>query len=176
VSVSAINPDQYNCIGFASVVSESVPSGPQIQAAKGRCGIHATIDNTCSQTNNFVFFVERTPAGGGNPVCYPHGAATLGNSDLLTVDSSAGNGVWYTYINGTLREGQSGYTSNVHIDEWGEYTGVTCPGWSATATFSGWQRYNYPNNAWTTVQSSSTGNGGCWSIGTVSNGNFSVGH
>jgi hypothetical protein len=174
VSVSSITPDASNCIAFQSIVT-SLDSNRQLQAALLRCGTNANVDGTCSLTNNFVKIVERIPAT-GSPVCYPHGAATLGSSYLLTVDSSAGNGTWTAYISGTPYESQSGYTTSVRIPESGEYTGFSCSGWSGSASFNTWQRYNFPNNVWTTVQSSNQRNDGCWSLGTVSNGNFSVTH
>lgn len=174
ISASSNSPDASNCTAFASAVT-SFDSNRQLQAGIVRCGSSANVDGTCSLSNNLVKYVERIPAT-GSPVCYPHGAASLNTSYLLTVDDSANSGTWQAYIDGVLQEGQSGYTSSVGIEEWGEYTGTGCSGWSAAASISTWQRYNYSLNSWITVQSASLRNDGCWSVGSVSSGNFSVSH
>jgi hypothetical protein len=174
VSVSSFAPDQYNCIGFHSVVT-SDDSNRQLLVGIAKCGVNSGgADGTCGANGSIVKMVERIPAM-GSPVCYQHGAGSLNAGDLFTVDNNANDGIWHTFINGTPYEAQSGYTHTLHISEWGEYTGSTC-GFSATATFTNWRRYNYPNNVWTTVQSSNQQNTGCWTLGAVTNGSFTVGH
>jgi hypothetical protein len=177
ISVSSISPASSSCVLFDSVVS-SADSNRQLEAGLAKCGTNANLDGTCSLTNNLVKYVERIPAV-GSPVCYPHGAGGLNNSDLVTVDSASGNGTYNAYIDGNLYEGQSGYTSNVGIFEWGENSGLSlsCSGWGGSASFTTWQRYYFTANTWTTVQSAnkeSTNN--CWTVGTVSNGFFTVSH
>lgn len=172
ISVSSISPDASHCIAFQSIVT-SLDSARQLQTAVAKCGPNANIGGTCSLSNNFVKLVERIPAV-GSPVCYPHGAAALNSGALLTVDNPSGDGIWYTFINGTRYEGQSGYTNQIHISEGGEYTGSSCASWSTGSSYVAWQRYNFPSNAWTTVQSSGKNNDGCWFVGLVNNGNFLV--
>jgi hypothetical protein len=174
VTVSRITPDSTQCIAFSSVITSN-DSNRQLQAAKARCGVNANIDGTCSLSNNFVKLVERIPAV-GSPVCFPHGAASLNTSDRLTVWNSAGNGTYFAYIDGVQYEGQSGYDNINGIEEFAEYTGTVCnTSWTGQANFVTWQRYYVAAGAWTTVQSSNQ-LAQCWSVGLVSNGNFSVGH
>lgn len=173
VVVSGIAPGSAECITFSSVV-ESQDSNRQLQAGLAKCGVNANIGGTCSLSNNFVKVVEKIPAS-GSPTCYPHGAASLNTSTRLTVWDSVGLGTYYAYIAGTQYESQSGYTDFVFINEWGEYTGNSCSGWSGQADFNTWQRYYVTVGTWSTVQSASRLQE-CWAVGSVSNGNFSVGH
>jgi hypothetical protein len=98
---------------------------------------------------------------------------------LSTVDNSAGNGTWYSYISGTLYESESGYSNNVDIEEWGEFVhNTTYSGcltdWSASASFTTWQRYWYSGNTWSTVTSAVNSSPYCWTTGLVSSGYFTV--
>jgi len=174
IDVSSTTPDANSCLAHSSVV-DSNSANDQTEAGLLRCGTNTRIDGTCSLTNNFVKFVELD--SGGTYTCYPHGSATLGSSYLVTIDDSANNGSWYAYIAGTQYEGYFGLSSTaVNVYEWGEYTGGTCSGWSDSTSFSTWQRYYYAGSTWTTVASATNGTTGCWSVGSLSSGNFSVSH
>lgn len=171
IDVSSISPDSTHCIAFSSAVVDGGLS-QQLQATLVRCGSNANVDGTCSTSNNFVKAVEIIPSG----VCYQHGSASTGGSYLVTVDEPYNDGTWYTFIAGTGYETQSGYDNNVAIPEFGEYTGSSCSGWSASASFDTWQRYYYAGNTWTNVSTANPNNGGCWTLGTLSSSNFTVSH
>lgn len=173
ISVNTVLPAAEDCLVFSSVVATFYTAG-QLQAGLARCGAHTSLGGTCSLSNNFVKFVERIPHDGGSAVCYPHGAASVGGSYLVTVDETWDNGTWWTFISGQLYEGQSGYDNNVFIEEWGEHTGFVCAGWHAGANFATWQRYNYDLNRWITVQSSYMDNSDCWGMTAVSDGFFDI--
>jgi hypothetical protein len=122
-----------------------------------------------------VKFAERFD--GVHYTCYPHGTASLNAGDLMTVDNTAGDGTWWTFINGTTYQGQSGYDRLVDIMGFGEITPTSsCAGWSASATFTNWQRYNFGSNTWSTIQSSDASNGNCWTVGSLTGGSFVVAH
>lgn len=180
VLVTAVQPQTTGCVLFDSVVSSN-DSSRQLEVGNAKCGSGTTLDGTCSTSNNYVLYVERIPTTGvQDAVCYPHGQDSVPSYHLFTVDSPSGNGTWQAYIDGSLEEGQSGYTNQVRISEWGEdsqHDNYSCSGWGGTAYFDSWQRYNYPNNQWTTVQQASTESvNNCWSVTNVSNGSFSVSH
>jgi hypothetical protein len=177
VTANSIAPGSSGCIAYSSEVT-SLDSNRQLQVAKAKCAPNWNIDGTCSLSNNLVFIVERIPAS-GSPVCYAQGSASLFTADLLTVDDDNSDGSWYSYINGNIKEGQSGYTLQVAAREWAEYTNTSCSGWSGSVIFGTWQRYNHPNNLWSTVVPGDVlnePNPVCWSVGSLSGGTFGVSH
>lgn len=172
VNVQSLIPDAAGCVVTSSVVT-SGDSNRQLQAGIGKCSSGENTD--CAYVSYAFQFVERIPAI-GSAVCYEHGAATLGCCTELTVDDNAGNGTWYAYIAGTLYEGQSGYDSDLAVEEDGEAVpDNACGGWSISTTDNTWQRYNYsPNNKWYTVGSANPMPGSCFLLGTINNGTFTI--
>lgn len=173
-NVTSISPDSVSCIAYSSVVSDWSIGG-QLQVGQARCGTSATIDMTCSLSNNFVYFVERIPHGSSTATCYPHGAAAY-TGVLLSVTNPSDNGNWTAYINGSPYEAQSGYTHSVTLSAWGEYAGNFCtPGWAGNDNFQNWSRYN--SGSWFTNGSDGTGSASCWFLGAKdASGNFNVNH
>ncbi len=166
-----------NCVVFSSVVADTGYSSRQLQIGVARCN-NAYIDSTaCGATNPFMF-VERI-AYTGSATCYAHGSISIGVSNLYTVDDSGGTGTYYTYLNGTQYEGQSGYNSvGSYNYEWGEYTQSTCSGWNATAYFYTWQ-YWTAGQSWLTITGSNGGwsktSEGCWGVGSPDgSGDFTI--
>jgi hypothetical protein len=179
ITVSSASPQYDGCMIFASFVTSLVDAG-QLETGDVLCDASTSLDGTCSLSDNFVKFVERSPHDGSPAVCYPHGNNFFNTANFFTLQNIGGNGTWYAYIDGDQKEGQSGYTNGVRISESGENSqrnDYSCAGWSGSATFSSWQRDNYSTHTWSTVQSAQTFNtNNCWSVGGVSNGTFSVGH
>lgn len=173
-NVTSVNPDTFGCVAFASAVSD-YSIGGQLQVGQVRCGTGASVDQTCSLSNNFVYYVERIPHGSTTATCYPHGAAAY-SGVLLSVTNPSNNGTWTTYINGSPYEAQSGYTNFVDLSAWGEYASDFCTtGWSANDNFNNWQRYN--SGTWFTNGSDGAGSTSCWYLGAKdSAGNFNVNH
>jgi hypothetical protein len=182
ISTTSISPDSTQCVVFSTSVADSLALGNlgQLQVGDVKCGANSGgLDLMCSTSGAFVKFVERLPHSHASGACYPHGAVATGENHLFTVDDSNGDGTYHAYIDGLQYEGQSGYATNGTQDvlqAWGEHTNSTsCTGWGGTAVFTTWQRYNLPINQWVTIGSSEM-HAGCWSLGAVTNGNFSVGH
>lgn len=172
VEVDELDPGTADCVVTASVVT-SDDSNRQLQAGIGKCSSGENTD--CAYVSYAFKYVERIPAT-GSAVCYEHGAATLGCCTELTVDDGAGNGTWYAYIAGSLYEGQSGYDSDLAVEEDGEVSpDNSCSGWAISTIDNNWQRYNYsPHNAWYTVQSANPMQGSCFLLGTINNGTFTI--
>ena len=172
ITVHSNAPNASDCVLYSSVVASNV-AAKQLQIGIVRCGSSTSLGGTCSLSNNLVKFVERY--NGASYVCYPHGAASYNTAYLASVNDCCGTGTWYTYLDGTQYEGQSGYDNSVNIEEWAEQTGGqgACSGWSGSVTFGTWQRWN--SSSWVTVASSFTAQT-CWSVGALSGGTFGVSH
>jgi hypothetical protein len=179
VDITENVPDGSNCVASASVVTSSV-SGGQLQVGEVKCGGNANVDGTCSVAQQQVLFVERIPQSGGSPVCYPDGSGNFFTSYLMTVDDSSNNGTYWTYINGTQHEGQSGYSpGSVYFTEESEYTGGGCTtAWGASTGFSTWQYFNYAISAWVGIAQPSDSIDQCWTLGSYNSsaGSFTVSH
>lgn len=171
ISVHQWIPLSTDCLLYDSVVSLTA-GGKQLEVGLGRCGASTSLDGTCSLTNNGVKYVERY--NGSSYVCFPHGAASLDVAYKASLtDTSGGAGIYYSYIDGTQYEGQSGYNNNVTIYEWAEETdGVSCGlAWDGNVTHETWQRWN--GSSWVTVGSSNSQQT-CWSVGALSSGTFNT--
>ena len=191
-------PPSNGCILYDSVVADFTSSDETTQrrnfeVGMAKCGPGAQwVDqNPNCAFHKLSFYAEIYDPNSGTYICDPItflGDPLSGTYYKFSLkETSSGSGVWRAYINGAYTGVEdTGYNNYVAIQEWGEAmrtdTSSEDPGcttdtsdpeyWSATASFSDFDRFSFARGSWYTVHSSEMSptvaqqqsNPYCWSV------------
>jgi hypothetical protein len=178
VRVDSFVPLSGSCLVSSTLVYDATASR-QLELATGKCN-GASIDTTCVPNYDSV---GETWTGGTNYVCYPGPTVGVGVTVGYWVYRTGSSSTQYLGLFNSVHQpgwdltGFSSPSTHEQGYQWSELTaGSTCSGWSGSTQHSSWERYSIPTASWTVISSSSIINTGCWSVGGLSGGNFSVTH
>jgi len=168
--MNSASPSSGSCVIISILLAGATN---QVETGLPRCnGI--SVDGTCPSGQIFV----ETSYGSGFK-CNPHGSFALGSYYSIGVARPA-TGNWVGQVSHVNYAGiVGGWPSSVYSRTWGEWTstgGHTCSGWGASGIFSGW---TYRSNAGSTqsfTNNNTTVAAGCWTVGTLNGGAYSVSH
>lgn len=153
-----------------------------IQVGIARCGTNVDIDDTCSLTNNLIYYMEVLWSVGSNPSyhCTPIGQAVQGDEEEFSVWRNTGaQQIWHGYFDSNQVTGTYDYVTIPYT--WGIFasgeltdcfTGSGCgtSGFNVKAAYDGpnqpccfaslaWQRYDPSSDSWVTIQAANACNG-----------------
>lgn len=160
-----------------SVVGSSAPAGEQIETGEYNCNAYH-VDGCPTGTNGFT---EVSPSA-GSFTCFYYGAVTVGATYTFDVhdDGSAPPSSWIGYINGNWFHTVTGFHTSVDTTAWAETISANdaCSGWYASLNVTSWQRYWLADNSWHIITSNvphyQQTTGGCFTVGSLGSGTFSV--
>ncbi len=166
----APTPEPNSCVIFSSMV-EALDSQAHVEVGLAKCGANTNVGTLqiCKPTipGHLYKFVETESAGSAGTKCYFEGEANVGSYYTFEVkETYRQSHIWEAAIDGNVvsqtpgQGAMDGFTSQVQIQEWGEYNGAdhACTGpWTADASFKDWKRFVYDHSTtsgdWFTVDS-----------------------